>query len=259
MSGPTLSVAAPQHSEEVIARLARRQEAQRAFQHHLLWKRTTFQPRAPLQHVQRHTRHRVVTHKAVGSVLQKLLESHSASTRSDGATATQSEQLVAPDTDQVFASREQTLSVVEPAEVDPLSSFVARKQAEFTAWDPLTDLNAQSDPQKTLFVGRLGANTSESQLKEWALRFGRVVGVSIVRNREGNSRGYGFVEFARSKEVQNAIREGRSVKLDGRSLVLDVERGRTSRRGDNYLPRRFRDFASLVNNKRPREQAEVRE
>jgi U1 small nuclear ribonucleoprotein len=49
-------------------------------------------------------------------------------------------------------------------------------------------------------------------------------------------RGYGFVEFVREKDLKTAFKEADGMKVDGRRIVVDVERGRTVK---GWKPRRL--------------------
>lgn len=112
---------------------------------------------------------------------------------------------------------------------------------------PLKNVNAPGDPYRTLFVGRLAYETTERKLKREFEEFGAVASVTIVRESapvgeatgsDGPrlSRGYGFVEFVSEDSLKLAYRRGDGRRIDGRCVVVDVERGRTV---PNWLPRRL--------------------
>ena len=44
---------------------------------------------------------------------------------------------------------------------------------------------------------------------------------------KGKSRGYGFVEFEHKKDMKEAYKQADGRKIEGRRVVVDVERGRT--------------------------------
>ena len=44
----------------------------------------------------------------------------------------------------------------------------------------------------------------------------------------GKSRGYAFIEFEHKADMKEAYKRAEGKKLDGRRLVVDVERGRTT-------------------------------
>merc|ERR1712141_2041 len=58
-------------------------------------------------------------------------------------------------------------------------------------------------------------------------RYGDVRDVKLIRDRNGKSRGYAFVEFESSQDLKDAFKyaDGKSIK--GRRILVDVERGRT--------------------------------
>jgi len=66
--------------------------------------------------------------------------------------------------------------------------------------------------------------------------YGAVKDVKIVRDLKGESAGYAFVEFEREKDMQVAYRDADAKRIDGRKIVVDVERGRTV---TGWKPRRF--------------------
>ncbi|HLV66239.1 MAG TPA: RNA-binding protein [Polyangiaceae bacterium] len=79
-----------------------------------------------------------------------------------------------------------------------------------------------------LFVGNLDYSTMDHQLQAEFSRFGEVVSASVVVDRmTGQSRGFGFVEFATPAEAQSAIDGMNSQMLNGRPLVVNVARERS--------------------------------
>jgi len=60
--------------------------------------------------------------------------------------------------------------------------------------------------------------------------------VQLVTNLDGKSRGYAFIEFEKEESMTSAYKRADGKKLDGRRIVVDVERGRTVR---NWRPRRL--------------------
>lgn len=59
----------------------------------------------------------------------------------------------------------------------------------------------------------------------------------IVKDtKTGKSRGYAFVEFEKDKDLKVAYNEADGLKIQGRRIVVDVERGRTVK---GWLPRRL--------------------
>lgn len=92
------------------------------------------------------------------------------------------------------------------------------------------------DAYKTLFIARLSFDTSESKLKREFETYGPLKKVRMVVDKEGKPRGYAFIEFERESDMRTAYKQGDGKKIDGRRVLVDVERGRTVR---NWNPRRL--------------------
>jgi U1 small nuclear ribonucleoprotein len=89
----------------------------------------------------------------------------------------------------------------------------------------------------TLFIGRLAYEIEERRLLREMETFGPVKDIKIVKEREtGKSRGYAFVEFEHEEDMKRAYRAADGMKIEGRHIVVDVERGHTV---PTWLPRRL--------------------
>lgn len=132
-----------------------------------------------------------------------------------------------------------------------------KKQENTDKLKPLIDLQLEQIKEakgefegmncyNTLFVGRLAYETTERKLLREFEVFGPVNNLKLVTVKEddnqsnssetGKSRGYAFVEFEREEDMKRAYRGADGMKLDGRAIVVDVERGHTV---PNWLPRRL--------------------
>ncbi len=78
-----------------------------------------------------------------------------------------------------------------------------------------------------LYVGNLSYSTMEHQLRAAFQPFGEVVSATLVIDRlSGQSRGFGFVEYASAEDAQRAIEAMSGAELDGRTLNVSVARPR---------------------------------
>ena len=85
----------------------------------------------------------------------------------------------------------------------------AKIEEELKGWNPKEDPKlADSDPYKTLFVGRLSYDVDEAKLRREFERFGAVKSVHVVEDREGKPRGYAFVEFERGERHEARVQVG---------------------------------------------------
>lgn len=88
----------------------------------------------------------------------------------------------------------------------------------------------------TLFVGRLAYEVTERKLLREMETFGPVKDIKIVKDKEGKSRGYAFVEYEHEEDMKRAYRAADAMRIEGREIVADVERGHTV---PSWLPRRL--------------------
>jgi U1 small nuclear ribonucleoprotein len=109
----------------------------------------------------------------------------------------------------------------------------AKHQAQLdglvAGWDPKRNPAATADAYKTLFVARLAYETTERKLQKEFEAFGPIVSVRLVKDQAGQSRGYAFIEYKDGEDLKRAYRRGDGLRIDGRRVLVDVERARTVR------------------------------
>ena len=88
----------------------------------------------------------------------------------------------------------------------------------------------------TLFVGRLAYEVTERKLLREMEAYGPIKDLKLVTDKSGKSRGYAFVEYEHEEDMKRAYRAADGMRLEGRAIVVDVERGHTV---PNWLPRRL--------------------
>jgi U1 small nuclear ribonucleoprotein len=92
----------------------------------------------------------------------------------------------------------------------------------------------------TLFVGRLAYEVTERKLLREFETYGPIKDIKLVAvkggERHGKSRGFAFVEFEQEDDMKRAYRAADGIKIEGKNIVVDVERGHTV---PNWLPRRL--------------------
>lgn len=136
---------------------------------------------------------------------------------------------------------------VKPFET-PAKRRARKKSAQKTAkqakiagaiksWDPFRDKERKTrDPRRTLFVSGFARDTPLARLRSEFETYGRVVQVIIPKNLDGVPCGYAFVEFERDAGLKSAYDGARGRKIDGRKIIVDVERARTT---DGWRPNRL--------------------
>lgn len=103
---------------------------------------------------------------------------------------------------------------------------------------PFDDVNIpkETDPYKTIFVGRLAFTTTEERLRKEFEFCGTVDRVRLVKNLQGKSKGYGFVTFKHQSDAEYAFQKADGRRVEGKRILVDRELGRTKK---SWLPRRL--------------------
>ncbi|KAE9553477.1 hypothetical protein FO519_003306 [Halicephalobus sp. NKZ332] len=109
-------------------------------------------------------------------------------------------------------------------------------EQQIAMWNPADNENATTDPYRTLFVSRLNYETTESRLRKEFEQYGKIMKIIIPHDKEGKPKGYAFIEFSHKSEMSAAYKKADGIKVDGRRLAVDYERGRTNKA---WLPRRL--------------------
>ncbi|KAL9245974.1 hypothetical protein vseg_019564 [Gypsophila vaccaria] len=118
-----------------------------------------------------------------------------------------------------------------------LEKGAAKVAEDLEKYDPQNDPDATGDPYKTLFVSRLNFETSESRLKREFETYGPIKRVKMIYDTKTNKpKGYAFIEYAHTRDMKAAYKQADGTKIDGRRVLVDVERGRTV---PNWRPRRL--------------------
>ncbi|KAM0789803.1 hypothetical protein ACM66B_006655 [Microbotryomycetes sp. NB124-2] len=103
-------------------------------------------------------------------------------------------------------------------------------------YNPHEDREVVGDPYKTLFVSRVPKDVTESELRREFDLYGPLERLRLVRDKQGNSKGYAFIVYERERDMKAAYKDADGLKLHGKRLMIDVERGRTVK---EWKPRRL--------------------
>ncbi|KAG5681648.1 hypothetical protein PVAND_011063 [Polypedilum vanderplanki] len=110
-------------------------------------------------------------------------------------------------------------------------------EREIALWDPTSIENTTEDPFKTLFVARINYDTSESKLRREFEVYGPIRKIIMIHDQDsGKPRGYAFIEYEHERDMHSAYKHADGKKIDGRRVLVDVERARTVK---GWLPRRL--------------------
>ena len=83
-----------------------------------------------------------------------------------------------------------------------------------------------------IYVGNLSFDTDEGGLRAAFSEFGEVQEVAVITDRDtGRSRGFGFITMGDDDTGQKAIDSLNGQQLDGRALVVNVAKPRSTAGG----------------------------
>jgi U1 small nuclear ribonucleoprotein len=177
-----------------------------------------FQPRPPIEYIPPIDKPKLPAYSGVAQFVKQF---------EDPATVDYSQFKPVETKDQ---RRERKRKERQAAEEDKIEKLKA-------AWDPHKSTKATGDAYKTLFVARVNYDTSESKLKREFEEYGPVKKVRLVHDsKTGKPRGYAFIEFDKERDMRTAYKLADGKKVDGRRVLVDVERGRTVK---GWKPRRL--------------------
>ncbi|CAH1786352.1 unnamed protein product [Owenia fusiformis] len=110
-------------------------------------------------------------------------------------------------------------------------------EQDLALWDPNNIPGGTEDAFKTLFIARINYDTSESKLRREFEVYGPVKKVALLKDtKTGKPRGYAFVEYEHERDMHSAYKHADGKKIDGRRVLVDVERSRTVK---GWRPRRL--------------------
>ena len=101
---------------------------------------------------------------------------------------------------------------------------------------PKKNPNATDNPFKTIFIYKLDRNVNENQIKNEFKKYGEINKIRLIRDLNGRSRRYCFIEFKHSKTLKKLHRGKSKRKLGDKFYYLDFEKGR---KNNYWLPQRL--------------------
>ena len=120
---------------------------------------------------------------------------------------------------------------------EKMIKHLIQQKEETKEFAPHKDPNIKGDPYKTIIVSRLSYKTDEKKLRREFETFGPIRRMRLIVDKNtGKSRGYAFIEYEHERDLEDACRRGDGRRIDGKRVVVDMERGRTKR---DWLPRRL--------------------
>ncbi len=78
--------------------------------------------------------------------------------------------------------------------------------------------------ENKLFVASLSFKIRDAELTEIFASVGNVVSAKVILDRDGRSKGFGFVEMATQEEAEQAIAKLNSSNQFGRDIVVNKQK-----------------------------------
>jgi len=81
-----------------------------------------------------------------------------------------------------------------------------------------------------IYVGNLGYDINESDLREAFEQYGKITEIRLVMDKvTGKTKGFGFIEMPEKEEAQKAITEMNEMEFKGRVIKVDEAKPKTDR------------------------------
>jgi len=91
-----------------------------------------------------------------------------------------------------------------------------------------------------LYVGGLAYSVTEQELDALFAQYGKVTSATVIKDRDsGQSKGFGFVEFADDTEAKAAMAALNGKDVSGRSIMVNEARPQEDRRSGDGNRRSF--------------------
>jgi len=90
---------------------------------------------------------------------------------------------------------------------------------------------AQVPPDANVFVFRIPARWSETDLASTFGGYGNILSLAVTRNQDGSSKGFGFVGFDNAEAAQAAIKDLHGAVVEGQTLSVSLKKSRQEGKG----------------------------
>jgi len=134
-----------------------------------------------------------------------------------------------------FEKHEEAVKAVEETnekEIKGKKLYVARAQSKAEREEFLRN-KRQKLLEKTkncnLYMRNLSSNVTEKTLIDTFSRFGKITSVAVAKDKDGISKGFGFVCFSTPEEAAKVLKE-QEIKLDGKPLFITYAQRKAERR-----------------------------
>ncbi|KAK3383660.1 hypothetical protein B0T24DRAFT_605829 [Lasiosphaeria ovina] len=108
--------------------------------------------------------------------------------------------------------------------------FAARRAEQLKQQLPIREAGVEEVYDNSIFIRNLSFSVTEHDILDVCQKFGKVVNVRLATDRDGNSKGFGFVEFETQEQAHASLRELDQSFFQGRRIgVLPRAKERAAR------------------------------
>ncbi|KAL7721635.1 U1 small nuclear ribonucleoprotein 70 kDa [Entamoeba marina] len=111
-------------------------------------------------------------------------------------------------------------------------------------WDPIHNVKATDNPNRTVFVGSLPKDISQTTLERLFTEYGEVKNVVLVKDEDNKLRGYAFIEYAHRREAERACQKLDGKRFERKHLIVEMEKGRID---PTFKPKRLGGLEKKTN------------
>ena len=80
---------------------------------------------------------------------------------------------------------------------------------------------AQQNTNHTAFLGNLPLSVDESKVKKCFKPFGKISNIRLMTTKEGQSRGFGYIDFNSNESLDKAVNNAGKILIDGKKIKIE--------------------------------------
>jgi nucleolin len=85
---------------------------------------------------------------------------------------------------------------------------------------------------KTIFIKQLPYDTTEEELRQKFMVFGKIAGVRLALwSDTQRAKGFGYIDFLREESTEIAVKKQHTIQIRGRQLIIDYEARTLNKKG----------------------------
>lgn len=123
-------------------------------------------------------------------------------------------------------------------------------KSKIKQWNPKNDPKISGIAENTIFVARLNYIVDEKILERNFRPYGKIIKINLIRDKNGKSRGYAFIEYSDRRSAKEAYDSMHRKTIEGKEILVDFEKEREKK---GFLPLKlggkhgkYREYPSII-------------